>query len=1049
MYKFLRIFLAGWFLFSCSSDEPEVVEELKKANAKDFSFSLLSVNAKEVSVEKIKSILKNPTGWTIKSLKIDDESFAEVTGTSVKDFKIKIKKAGEFSFSITLQKTGYEDFVLKGVKIKATFLADAKDFAFPLLELTGANEVTIEQIKKNLTSPTGWTIKSITIANGFKDFAEVTGTSVKDFKIKIKKAGEFSFSITLQKTGYEDFVLKGVKIKATFKADAKDFSFKLLELTGANEVSIEQIRKNLKSPTGWTIKSLKIDNESFAEVEGNSVKDFKIKIKKAGEFSFSVTLQKTGYEDFVLKGNIKAAKFTATASDFSFPLLSVNAKEIPIATIESNLTKPTGWTIKTIAVVDSDFGTASSQKIVLKKGGTFVINITLEKAGYADYVLKGSIKAANLTATASDFSFTLLPVNAKEIPIATIESNLTKPTGWTIKTIAVVDSDFGTASSQKIVLKKGGTFVINITLEKAGYADYVLKGSIKAANLTATASDFSFTLLPVNAKEIPIATIESNVTKPAGWSIKTIAVADSDFGTVTGTGSSQKIVLKKGGTFAINITLQKTGWVDYVLKGNIKAALLANPSDFDFPELSVNAKEIPIATIQSNLKKPTGWTIKSIKVADSDFGDVTGAGSSQKIVLKKGGAFVINITLQKAGWADFVLKGNIKAANLTADAKDFSFPLLPVNAKEIPIATIQSNLKKPAGWTIKTIAVADSDFGEVTGAGSSQKITLKKGGTFVINITLQKTGWVDYVLKGNVKAANIPIASDFSFPLLSVNAKEIPLATIERNITKPAGWTIKSIAVDDPSFGTVTGAGSSQKIKIKPPSTYVPRTFTISINLEKTGWVDYLLRGSIKADHSVWVLEFDKASKTITGVKDKTITTINIPDEIEGVAVEKIASAKLFFKGVFSGCNSLTRVTIGNQLTTIGDYAFANLDKSLTRIDIGNSVTTIGKGAFSACRELVSLSLPSSLTTIGDLAFASADKLGYVTIPISVTAIGSSAFGQCTVLRLAIKQGTPSRITLGSNTFKDILEIKVPSASLAAYKAASGWSTYAGIMTGY
>ena len=610
MYKFLGIFLAGWLLFSCSSDKPEVVEELKKANAKDFSFSLLSVNAKEVSIEKVKSILKSPTGWTIKSLKIDDESFAEVTGTNVKDFKIKIKKAGEFSFSITLQKTGYEDFVLKGVKIKATFLATASDFAFPLLELTGANEVSIEQIKKNLKSPTGWTIKSITIADGFKDFAEVEGASVKDFKIKIKKAGEFSFSVTLQKTGYEDFVLKGVKIKATFLANAKDFDF---------------------------------------------------------------------------------------------PLLSVNAKEIPIATIQSNLKKPTGWTIKTIAVDDSDFGTVSSQKIVLKKGGAFVINITLQKTGYEDFVLKGNVKAADLTATASDFNFPLLSVNAKQIPFATIENNLTKPAGWTIKSIAVVDPDFG---------------------------------------------------------------------------------------------------------------------------------------------------------------------------------DVTGSGSSQKIVLKKG------------------------------------------------------------------------------------------GGTFGITITLQKTGWVDFVLKGNVKAANLTAtASDFSFPELSVNAKEIPIATIERNLTKPTGWTIKSITVDDTSYAEK----ENQKIKIKAPSTYVTRTFTVSITLGgKTGWADYVLSASIKADHSVWVLDFDKANKTITGVKDKTITTINILDEIEGVAVEKIGG------NAFTGCSSLTSVTIPNSVTSIKNGGLDSVSEPY--------------GAFTGCSSLTSVTIPNSVTSIGFAAFRKCSSLTSVTIPNSVTSIVSNAF---------------------------------------------------------
>ena len=540
-------------------------------------------------------------------------------------------------------------------------------------------------------------------------------------------------------------------------------------------------------------------------------------------------------------------------------------------------------------------------------------------------------------------------------------------------------------------------------MEKTGWVDFVLQGKIKATTPTqplkkADAKDFNFPLLPVNETEVSFAVLRGNLTSPAGWTIKSIAVADSDFGAVTGAGSNQKITIKKDGTFGINITLGKTGYEDFVLKGvKIKASTptqppkKADPSNFSFPELPVNGNEIPIATIQSNLKKPTGWTIKSIEVADSDFGTVTGTGSNQKIVLKKGGTFVINITLQKTGYEDFVLQGKIKASTPTqppkkADPSDFSFPAeLSVNAKEIPLDDIKRRVKKPADWTIKTITVDDSSFGTV----NSQKIVLKKGGTFGITITLQKTGWVDFVLKGNIKAANLKAdAKDFSFPLLSVNAKEIPLDDIKRRVKKPTGWTIKSIAVDDSSVAEK----ENQKIKIKAPSTYVPRTFTVSITLGgKTGWLDYTLKGSIKADHSVWVLNFDKANKTITSVKDKAITTINIPDEIDGVAVEKIAHV------AFRDCTSLTSVTIPNSVTTIGKQAFY-LCSSLTSVTIPNSVTTIGDGVFRNCTSLTSVTIPNSVTTIGKQAFYLCSSLTSVTIPNSVTTIGGSAFYECSSL---------------------------------------------------
>jgi hypothetical protein len=47
-------------------------------------------------------------------------------------------------------------------------------------------------------------------------------------------------------------------------------------------------------------------------------------------------------------------------------------------------------------------------------------------------------------------------------------------------------------------------------------------------------------------------------------------------------------------------------------------------------------------------------------------------------------------------------------------------------------------------------------------------------------------------------------------------------------------------------------------------------------------------------------------------------------------------------------------VTIGNGVTSIGPYAFANC-KGLTNVTIGNSVTSIGEDAYYNCNKLISL----------------------------------------------------------------------------------------------
>jgi len=149
---------------------------------------------------------------------------------------------------------------------------------------------------------------------------------------------------------------------------------------------------------------------------------------------------------------------------------------------------------------------------------------------------------------------------------------------------------------------------------------------------------------------------------------------------------------------------------------------------------------------------------------------------------------------------------------------------------------------------------------------------------------------------------------------------------------------------------------------------------------------------------------------------------------------------------VYAGSSSyedIKEVIIGDCVTSIGDEAFEECYK-ITAVTIPNSVTSIGDATFSKCSALSSITIPSGVTLIDNYAFENCPRLTSVTIPNTVTSIGYSVFEGCEGLEsVTIEATTPP--TLGNNAFNytNDCPIYVPSASVNAYKAASGWSTYA------
>ena len=96
----------------------------------------------------------------------------------------------------------------------------------------------------------------------------------------------------------------------------------------------------------------------------------------------------------------------------------------------------------------------------------------------------------------------------------------------------------------------------------------------------------------------------------------------------------------------------------------------------------------------------------------------------------------------------------------------------------------------------------------------------------------------------------------------------------------------------------------------------------------------------------------------------------------------------------FSGCRSLTSLTLPSCITTIDDCTFYGCS-GLTSLTLPSSVTSIGGSAFYGCSGLTSLTLPSGVTSIGEYAFSGCSGLTSLTLPSGVTSIGDYAFSGC------------------------------------------------------
>ncbi len=206
--------------------------------------------------------------------------------------------------------------------------------------------------------------------------------------------------------------------------------------------------------------------------------------------------------------------------------------------------------------------------------------------------------------------------------------------------------------------------------------------------------------------------------------------------------------------------------------------------------------------------------------------------------------------------------------------------------------------------------------------------------------------------------------------------------------------------------------------------------------------------------NGVGVIVFDRKLVEIADMAFSgctTLTSITIPDSVTSIE-----------EGVFYGCTSLTsfsgRYASEDGRCLIIDGVLNSVAQAgLTEYTIPDGVTSIGVYAFYGCTSLKSVTIPDSVTTIGDSAFENCTSLTSVTIPDRVTTISDLAFYRCTSLKsVHCKPTTPPKVGHYSNSHSYVFDdnasdrkIYVPTQSVDAYKNADGWEAYASDIVGY
>ena len=239
--------------------------------------------------------------------------------------------------------------------------------------------------------------------------------------------------------------------------------------------------------------------------------------------------------------------------------------------------------------------------------------------------------------------------------------------------------------------------------------------------------------------------------------------------------------------------------------------------------------------------------------------------------------------------------------------------------------------------------------------------------------------------------------------------------------TAPAAQTIEGLA------GAISG------IKSAPTTPYMEAEY-IAVEDGGGNTSHYIKSAKLYNHTAIYTKEFSGQEK---------LQNLDFSDASNNVtAIETIAFEYALVNGL----------VLPNTISVLGPACFGTA--YIATLTIPPLVTVLPESAFTYIQPVyntetgeelpINIILPQNLTKIGKRCFGGA-SIKQITIPDTVTEIGEAAFLFCRQLEsITCLAATPP--VLGTDALETDsagFTIKVPAASVAAYKAADGWKDYA------